>query len=115
MDGILDKLQGAKFISKIVLKNAYLQVPMAPASTKYTAFSMPGTGLYYFRTMPFGLTNAPATFCRLVDALFEPEFEPNVFAYLDDIIVVSETYEEHTWGFCSMQKGSGLTPRKPRQ
>ena len=62
---------------------------------KYTAFSVPGKGLYHFRTMPFGLTHAPATFCRLVDALFGPEFEPNVFAYLDDIIIVSSTYEEH--------------------
>ena len=62
MDGILDKLRGAKFISRIDLKNAYLQVPMAQASKKYTAFSVPGTGLYHFRTMPFGLTNAPATF-----------------------------------------------------
>ena len=45
--------------------------------------------------MTFGLTNALATFCRLIDALFGPEFEPNVFAYLDDIIIVSNTYEEH--------------------
>ena len=45
--------------------------------------------------MPFGLTKAPATLCRFVDALFGPELEPNVFAYLVDIIVVSTTYEEH--------------------
>ena len=53
MDAILDKLRGAKYISKIGLKNVYLQIPMAPASKKYTAFSVPGTGLYHFRTMPF--------------------------------------------------------------
>ena len=52
---------------------------MASASKKYTAFSVLGTVLYHFQAMPFGLTNAPATFCRLVDALFGPEFEPNVF------------------------------------
>ena len=45
--------------------------------------------------MPFGLTNAPATFCRMVDALFGQQHEPNVFAYLDDIIILSSTYEEH--------------------
>ena len=56
---------------------------------------MPGKSFYEFVTMPFGLTNAPATFCCLMDALFEPEFELNVFAYLGDIIVVSSTYEEH--------------------
>ena len=95
IDAILDKLGGAKYISKIDLKNAYLQVPMAPASKKYTAFSVRGMGRYPFRTMPFRLTNAPATFCRLVDALLGPEFEPHVFPYVDDIIIVSCTYEEH--------------------
>ena len=95
MDAILDKLRGAKYIPKIDLKNAYLQVPMAPYSKKYTAFSVPGKGLYHFLTMPFGLTNAPTAFCQLVAALFGPQFEPNVFAYLDDIIVVIAIYEEH--------------------
>ena len=42
MDGILDKLHGAKYISKIDLKNAYLQVPMEEGSKKYAAFSVPG-------------------------------------------------------------------------
>ena len=94
-NAIWNKFYAAKYILKIDLKNAYLQVPMAPASEKYTAFSVPRKDLYHFVTMLFGLTNAPATFCRLVDALFRPEFEQNVFAYLDDIIVVSATYEEH--------------------
>ena len=95
MDSILDKLRGAKYISQIDLKNAYLQVPMEQNSKNNTAFSVPEKGLYQFVTMSFGLANVPATFFRLVDALFGPEFEPNVFANLDDIIVVSSTYEEH--------------------
>ena len=45
--------------------------------------------------MPFGLTNAPMTFQRLIDSLFGPEFQPNVFRYLDDIIIATETFEEH--------------------
>ena len=32
----------------------------------------------------------PKTFVRLYDALFGPEFDPNVFAYLDDLIIISE-------------------------
>ena len=54
--------------------------------------------------MLFGLTHVPATFCRLVDAMFGPEFEPNVFVYLDEIIVVSATYEEYLH-FCSLSSG----------
>ena len=52
MDAILDKLRGVKYISKVDLKNAYLQVPMTPASKKYTALSVPAKGLHHFVTMP---------------------------------------------------------------
>ena len=41
------------------------------------------------------LANASATFQRLNDTLFRPECEPYVFCYLDDIIVVTEMFDEH--------------------
>ena len=79
-------MRRAKYISKVDLKNAYFQIPLDEESKKYTAFAVPGSGLWQFKRMPFGLTNAPATFQRLIDALFGPEMEPHVFGYLDDII-----------------------------
>jgi len=45
--------------------------------------------------IPFGLYSAPATFQRLLDTILKPELEPHVFAYLDDIIIASTTFEEH--------------------
>lgn len=46
--------------------------------------------------MPYGLTRA--TFQRLLDRLIGPEMEPNAFDYLDDIVVMTRTFEEHlTW------------------
>ena len=95
MDAILDKLRRAKYISKIDLKAAYLQIPMEKTSKRYTAFSGPGSGLWRFNRMNFGLTNAPMTFSRLIAALFGPECEPYVFAYLDDIVIVTENLDEH--------------------
>uniref|UniRef100_A0ABD2WA60 RNA-directed DNA polymerase n=1 Tax=Trichogramma kaykai TaxID=54128 RepID=A0ABD2WA60_9HYME len=95
MDSILDKLRGAKYISKIDLKSAYHQILMDEDSRKYTAFSIPEGGQWQFLRMPFGLINAPMTFQRLMDSLFGTEVEPHVFAYLDDIIVVTETFSEH--------------------
>ena len=52
-DTILDGLQGAQYISKIDLKQAFLQVPKKESSKKYTAFSVPGSKLSQFRRMPF--------------------------------------------------------------
>lgn len=92
---ILEKLREARYISTIDLKNGYWQIPVEPNSRKYTAFTVPGRGLFQWRVMPFGLHSAPATFQRALDNVIGQEMEPNVFAYLDDIVVVSRTIEDH--------------------
>uniref|UniRef100_A0ABD2WCK5 Reverse transcriptase domain-containing protein n=1 Tax=Trichogramma kaykai TaxID=54128 RepID=A0ABD2WCK5_9HYME len=94
MDEILDKLPKARYISKIDLKSAH-QVLMEESSKEYTAFSVPGLGQFQFRRLPFGLKCAPMTFQRLMDKLFCSKVEKHVFAYLDDIILVTETFEQH--------------------
>lgn len=95
-DRILSRLGPSKYISTIDLSKAFLQVPLHPRSRKFTAFSVLGRGLFQFTRMPFGLVNSPATQSRLMDrVLGAGELEPNVFVYLDDIIVLSNTFEEH--------------------
>lgn len=95
MESILSKLRRAKYITKIDLHKGFLQVPLNQSSKEYTAFIVPGRGLFHFKRMPFGLTNSPATFQRMMDGLIGPEMEPFVFTYLDDIIIVTDTFEEH--------------------
>jgi hypothetical protein len=95
INAILDKLRRAKYISSIDLKQGYWQIPLTEDSKPITAFTVPGRGLFQFRVMPFGLHSAPATFQRLMDRILGPELEPYCFAYLDDIIILGETYEEH--------------------
>lgn len=97
MDSILDKLRSARYISTIDLSQAYFQVSLTERSREITAFIVPGKGLFHFLRMPFGLTGAPATFQRLLDRLIGPELEPHAFAYLDDIIIVAETFDEHLY------------------
>ncbi|KAG5896374.1 hypothetical protein JTB14_009581 [Gonioctena quinquepunctata] len=45
--------------------------------------------------MPFGLHHAPATWQRLIDNVLGHNLEPHVFVYLDDDIIVSQTFERH--------------------
>ncbi|GFU54195.1 retrovirus-related Pol polyprotein from transposon 17.6 [Trichonephila clavipes] len=45
--------------------------------------------------MPFGLCNAPATFERMMDNLLRNFKWTMCLCYLDDIIVFSETFEDH--------------------
>lgn len=92
---ILDKLRGARFVSSIDLSKAFWQIALHKDSCEKTAFVVPGRGLFEFVRMPFGLKNAPSELQRLADFLFGPEFDDNVFCYLDDLILISEDLETH--------------------
>ena len=91
----LDKLRGAKYIFTIDLKNGYWEVALTEESRAPTAFTVAGKGLFEFTVMWFGLHAAPATFQRLLDHVMTAEMAPHVFAYLDDIVIVADTYERH--------------------
>lgn len=92
---ILDKLREARYLSTIDIKSAFWQIEMEENSKQYTAFTVPNRGLFQFRRMPFGLSNSPATWQRLIDQVIGNSLEPNVFVYLDDIVLVTDTFEKH--------------------
>lgn len=95
MNSILDRLGNARYLTSLDIKSAYWQIKMSEQSKRYTAFTVPGRGLFHFNRMPFGLTNAPATFQALVDKIFGPELEPYLFKYLDDLIIVTPDFDTH--------------------
>ena len=95
IESILDSLGGAQIFSTLELKAGYWQVEMAEECKAYTAFTCGPLGFYECDTMPFGATNAPATFQRLMhDCLGELNMNWCI-VYLDDIIIFSDTKEEH--------------------
>lgn len=91
----LDKLRNAHFLSSLDIKSAYFQIPLSEGSKKFTAFTIPGKGLFQFRRLPMGLSNSPSTWQRFIDKVLGPELDPYVFVYLDDVIIVTDTWEKH--------------------
>ncbi|GFY14175.1 retrovirus-related Pol polyprotein from transposon 17.6 [Trichonephila clavipes] len=76
------------------LRSGYWQIEIDEADREKTAFITP-EGLYEFKVMPFGLCNAPVTFERMMDNLLRHFKWTMCLCYLDDIIVFSETFEDH--------------------
>uniref|UniRef100_A0A8C5QKE1 ribonuclease H n=1 Tax=Leptobrachium leishanense TaxID=445787 RepID=A0A8C5QKE1_9ANUR len=93
VDELLDQISGGHFLTTVDLCKGYWQIPLAEEATPKSAFITP-FGLYQFRVMPFGMKNAPATFQRLIDRLLDG-LQGFACAYLDDIAIYSQTWEEH--------------------
>lgn len=95
VDRILYNLRNAKYISSVDLRHAFWQIPLDKQSREKTAFAVPGRGLFQFKVLPFGLRSGSQAQQRLMDKIFGPKAEPNVFVYLDDLIIISSSFEEH--------------------
>ncbi|GFT69061.1 retrovirus-related Pol polyprotein from transposon 17.6 [Trichonephila clavipes] len=94
MDDLLNKATPTFFMSTIDLQSGCHQVKVADVNQDKTAFVCPFE-TYRYLSMPFGLRNAPATFERLIDKFRSGLKDVFALSYLDDIIVLSETFEKH--------------------
>ena len=92
---LFDCLKGAKYFSVLDMKSGYHQVEMDESHKSRTAFTVGPLGFYEFQRMPFGLTNAPATYQRLMEDCLGDLNHTICVIFLDDVIVFSNTYEEH--------------------
>ncbi|GFW42864.1 retrovirus-related Pol polyprotein from transposon 17.6 [Trichonephila clavipes] len=94
MDDLLHQAKLAPFMSTLDLRAGYHQVKVHVEDQDKTAIVCP-FGTYRFLRMPYGLRNAPATFQRLMNRFCNGLEDILALPYLDDIIVLSETFEKH--------------------
>ena len=94
IDDLLDKLHGCTIFSSLDLQSGYHQIRIRDEDKPKTAMMTP-MGQFQFKVLCFGLTNAPATFQRAMNKIFSKHIGKFVLVYLDDILVMSRTPEEH--------------------
>jgi len=94
MEDCIDSLGGARVFSTIDCNSGYRQIPMALDDFEKTAFTC-HMGTYEYLNMAFGLSNAPATFQRALDIILSVMTCKTCLSYLDDVIVLSDTPENH--------------------
>ena len=61
---------------------------------KQTAFTVQ-SGHYEFNRLPFGLSNSPSRFQRLMDVVLKVLGGLELWVFIDDFMVFSETTEEY--------------------
>ena len=94
MDELFDRLQGAKYFSKLDLRTGFHQIRIAAEDTHKTAFRT-SKGLFEYLVLAMGLCNAPGTFMQLMNETFSDFLNKFVLVFLDDIIIFSNSLEEH--------------------
>ena len=93
---MFDQVRGARVYSKIDLRTGYLQLRVRETNIPKTMFTT-RYGHFEFTVMPFGLTNVPAAFMDLMHRVFRPYIGQFVVAFVDDILIYSQSEWEHEY------------------
>ncbi|SJL15199.1 uncharacterized protein ARMOST_18685 [Armillaria ostoyae] len=92
---LIDKLQGAKYFTKLDVRWGYNNVRIKEGDEHKAAFRT-NRGLFEPTVMFFGLTNSPATFQWMMNDIFKDLIsEGKVTIYLDDILIFTKDLDEH--------------------
>ena len=90
----LSLMAGSRYFTLLDIENAYWNIPIREEDKDKTGFVTP-FGSFRYEKMAFGLSGAPSTFQRVMDAMLVGLRDVEVLVYLDDLLLFSETIEDH--------------------
>ena len=92
---LVSQLCGAKYFTKLDVQWGFNNIRIKPGDEWKAAFRT-NRGLFEPLVMFFRMTNSPATFQTMMNNIFRTLItEGIVVVYLDDILIFTETEEEH--------------------
>lgn len=94
IDDVLDGLGRAQHFTVLDLSNGFHQIPLTENSRDITAFSS-DNGHFRWKVLPFGLNISPNSFSRMMSIAFSGLPPHKMFLYMDDIIVLGRTEDNH--------------------
>ncbi|POS82717.1 hypothetical protein EPUL_004189, partial [Erysiphe pulchra] len=90
----MDRLSRAKYFTTLDVISAFNRIRIKPGHEEKTAFNT-RYGQFEYLVMPFGLCNAPGSFQSLINDFIHDYLDNFATAYLDDILIYSESLEDH--------------------
>ena len=96
IEGILQNVVKHKYHSIIDSKDAYEQIRVVPEHIPQTLFMTPD-GMMVSLVLQQGNINGPTTYQAVMNHIFTPYIGVFMDVYLDDIVIYSNTIEDHMW------------------
>ena len=94
MDELRDRVQGARFFTKLDLRDGYYLICIKEGDEWKTGFRTHYSHFEY-KVMPFGLANTPASFQNMINDILREYLNQGVQVYLDDILIYLKNMNEH--------------------
>ena len=83
------------FRLKIDMSNAYYQIRVELANEIKNSITAGQFGAFQVKVMLYGDCNAPTTMMRFMNTILSPYLGKFIWFYLDDILIFSNTYNDH--------------------
>lgn len=91
-ESIAVRIANKQFFTVLDLKEGFWQIGLSRQASEFCTFNTP-FGCYRFKRLPYGIKIGPEVFQKYTERSFEDI--PNVIVFIDDILIVGDTAEEH--------------------